>query len=146
MHCLLYHGLYVCLFSSKTYWCRVSSQTFQVSRFWFIFPGLPVNKTKSTSYHKLLKFPGFFTFISRFFAIRLLFCISPNFLYWKTRIESPVIRYRFWIGFLFISDRKFWQWNHFQNGVEKCTRRFTEFVWTTCIPFIYIWTVEQRFS
>ena len=81
-----------------------------------------------------------------FFALRLLFCTSPNFSYRKTRIESPVIHYRFWIGFLFTSDRKFRRWNHYQNGVEKCTRRFIELVWRTCMPFIYIRTVEQRFS
>ena len=81
-----------------------------------------------------------------FFAIRLLFCISPNFSNRKTRIESPVICYRFWIGFLFTFDQKFRRWNHFQNGVEKCTRRFIELVWRTCMPFIYISRVEQRFS
>ena len=117
-----------------------------VSRFWLVSPGLPVNKSKSPGYHKLVKSPGFFTFISRFFAIRLLFCISPKFSFRKTRIESPVIRYQFWIRFLFTSDRKFRRWNHFQNGVEKCTRRFIELVWRTCMPFIYIRKKEQRFS
>ena len=61
-----------------------------------------------------------------FCAIRLLFCISPNFSYRKTRIESPVIHYWFWIGFLFTFDRKFRRWSHFQNGVKKCTRRLIE--------------------
>ena len=72
-----------------------------------------------------------------FFAIRLLLCISPNFSYWKTRIESLVIRNRFWIGFLFTSDWKFRRWwNHLQNVVEKCTRRFIKLLWKTCMPFI----------
>ena len=110
-------------------WSSSASQTFQVPRFWFVSPGLPVYKRKSPGFHQLIKSPGFFTFISRFFAVRLLFCISPNFLYRKIRIESPVIHYRFWIGFLFTSDQKFRRWNHFQNGIEKCTRRFIELVW-----------------
>ena len=63
-----------------------------------------------------------------FFAIRLLFWVSPNFSHWKTWIELPVIRYRFWIWFLFTCDRKFRRWNHLQNGVDICTRRFIELV------------------
>ena len=44
-----------------------------ISRFWFVYPGLPVNKSKSPGYHKLVKSPGFFTFISRFFRYSLAF-------------------------------------------------------------------------
>ena len=58
-------------------------QTFQVSRFCFVSPGLLVNKSKPPSYYKLVKSPGFFTFISRFFllftcfsALLLIFCIE----------------------------------------------------------------------
>ena len=56
-----------------------------VSWFWFVSPGLPVNKRKSPGYHKLVKSPGFFTFISRFFA--LFACFSAFLLIF--RIEKP---------------------------------------------------------
>ena len=42
-----------------------------------------------------------------FFAIHLVSCIAPNCSYRKTWTESSIIRYRFWIRFLFTSDWKF---------------------------------------
>ena len=119
-----------------------------VSQFSFASPGLPVNKSKSPGYHKLVKSPGFYTFISRFFfAIRLLSCIPPTFSYRKTLTESPVIRYRF----LFTSNGKFRRWNHFQNSIEKCTWNLSNLYEEISSdrnlplfkPFIYIRTVEQ---
>ena len=133
---------------------KTTFQTSQVSRFWFASPGLPVNKTKSPGYHKLVKSPSFFTFISRFFflAIRLLFCISPIFWYQKTWIKSLVIRYRLWIGLLLTSDRKFWCWNHFQMALKNahkdrtCMKKFLQTKICLYSSPLHISGLEQQFS
>ena len=75
-------------------------QTFQVFRFCFVSPGLLVNKSKPPGYYKLVKSPGFFTFISRFFllftcfsALLLIFCIE------KLELSHPLSVIGFESGF-----------------------------------------------
>ena len=144
MHCVLYHGLYIYLFSSKTYWCRVSLYTFQVSRLCPEPPSfglyLPISRLIKPNLPVITNLSNFLVSLPLSPIFSLFACFSVSlliFLIEKPELSHPLTVMRFWIGFLFTSNRKFWRWNHFQNGVEKYTPRFIELVWRICI-LLYI--------
>ena len=66
-----------------------------VSRFLFVSLGFPVNKSKSPSYHKLVKYSGFFTLSPVFFRYSFPFL---HFSYFFV-LKSPdwVTRYPLWV-------------------------------------------------